>query len=249
MLLIIQTGDPVASAQQRFGRFSDWFINGLKVSDNRVDVIDVHRGQKLPALDSADNLYSGIIITGSAAMVTNQDPWLLSTQNWLSKAFKQQIPTLGICYGHQVLADLLGGVVDYNPRGRNMGLSHFQLADTATQDELLKHLLPQTSIPTFASHLQSVISLPQSAELLGTCALDPHHAFRAEDFIWGLQFHPEWHMEIMQAYIQTRSKNLISEGFNPTQMINELAACDAAYGLLQRFTTITDRYNAAALCA
>ncbi len=250
MFLIIQTGDPVPIAQQQFGRFSDWFIQGLGLTATQADVIDVHLGQPLPQAAQAAEIYAGVVITGSAAMVTERDPWLSDTQNWLQQVGKFQLPMLGVCYGHQVLADLLGGQVDYNPKGRNMGLSQFQLTPAGQTDELFRVLSKDSgSTPTLASHLQSVIQLPTSATLMGQCELDPHHAFRAEQNIWGVQFHPEWHRGIMQAYIQARQQDLSREGFDPQQMVAELVDCDLAYGLLSRFAALAQAQHAATRCA
>ncbi len=199
-------------------------------------MVDVHHGQPLPEPNKVADEFIGIVITGSAAMVTDQDLWLLSTQNWLANVAKHQIPTLGVCYGHQVLADLLGGKVVYNPKGRNMGMSEFCLSDAAAADALFNSHPRQ--MPTYASHMQSVTRLPQSATLLGACAKDEYHAFRAEDNIWGVQFHPEWNQPIMKSYIQSRQEALLNVGFNPKQMLEELAPCDAAHSTLSRFAQL-----------
>ncbi len=223
-------------ARQQFGSFADWFIFGLGIETSQALVVDVHLGQPLPDANQLADEFIGVVITGSAAMVTDQDSWLLSTQHWLTNMAKHKIPTLGVCYGHQVLADLLGGRVDYNPKGRNMGMSEFHLASSASSDDLFKNHPKQ--MPTFASHLQSVTRLPQSATLLGSCALDENHAFKAEETIWGVQFHPEWNQPIMKSYIQSRREALLKEGFNPEQMLDHLAPCNAAHATLSRFAQL-----------
>ena len=191
MYLIIQTGDPVAPASKQFGYFSDWFIDAMGINKKQSITVNVHLDQPLPAVEKAAEKLTGIIITGSPAMVTEHDPWLLKTQQWLEQIMTFNIPTLGVCFGHQLLADLLGGQVAYNPKGRNLGHSEFVFSAHASADPLLQAVSQKPSIPTFASHLQYVKTLPQSATLLGSCALDENHAFRAEKVLWGVQFHPE----------------------------------------------------------
>ena len=244
MYLIIQTGDPVPPAMNQFGRFSDWFIQGLSLKPNTESlVIDVHKEQKLPAVAQTAEKLTGIIITGSPAMVTDKDEWLTYTQKWLNQVMTFNIPTLGICFGHQLLADLLGGQVAYNSKGRNLGLSEFNLSTNANNDPLLKPISQHTSIPTFASHLQHVKTLPKSATLLGSCELDKNHAFRAEEVLWGLQFHPEWDIEITQTYIQARSDALVKEGVNPDERVQQLQSCDQSYSLLAQFADFAQNHR------
>lgn len=239
MILIIQTGDPVSAAQQKYGTFDQWFTQGMGLPQSFVKVINVHQQQQLPELSQVDEI-NGIIITGSPAMVTDKNDWLLDTQRWLEVALEQQTPTLGICFGHQLLADLWGGKVDYNVQGRNLGLSQFTLTQAAQSDDLLGHLHQQKSIPTFASHLQHVKNLPTSAVRLGSCEIDENHAFRIGNHIWGLQFHPEWNAAITQTYIEARINDLQQEDFNPKTMIQALRPCSEAHNLLAIFKTLTE---------
>ncbi|MEZ5471599.1 MAG: glutamine amidotransferase [Marinicella sp.] len=234
MLLIIQTGDPVALAQP-FGSFADYFIRGMDVSGDQVQVFNVHQNQTLPKFNS--NI-SGIIITGSAAMVTEHTFWMRQTQHWLELAIDAKIPILGVCFGHQLLADLLGGQVDSNPKGRNMGLSVCRLNDAGSKDPLMAHINPKLEFNTLVSHQQAVINLPQSVTLLAVCEKDQNHIFSYENNVWGVQFHPEWTIEIMQAYIKQRQLDLQVEGFDTQLMIEQLQSCNHARGLLNQFKKI-----------
>jgi GMP synthase (glutamine-hydrolysing) len=236
MILIIQTGDPVALAEP-YGSFADYFINGMEVTSDQVKVVDVHRGQRLPDINQS---IRGIIITGSAAMVTEQASWMLQTQRWLEKAIEEKIPTLGVCFGHQLLADMLGGEVGYNPLGRNMGHSVCRLTEAGQQDHLLNHLSDQTSFNTLVSHQQAVLKLPQSVTLLATCDKDNNHVFRYQDHVWAVQFHPEWTKEIMQAYIKQRQQDLRDENLNPDLMVEQLQPSDNARQLLVNFSKLSE---------
>lgn len=244
MFLIIETGDPVTPANRLYGSFAQWFIQGLELPPEQIVTVAVHHGQALPEINQAAEKLTGIIITGSAAMVTDREPWMLSTQHWLNRSFQYNIPTLGVCFGHQMLADILGGTVEFNQQGRHMGLSNFSLTAAAKTDQLFQPLAAQidnqaNTIPAFVSHLQIVTALPRTATLLGSTELDENHAFYAEKTIWGVQFHPEWTAEIMSTYIQARQSALVAEGFHPESMIQALKPCDAAYGLLKHFAQLS----------
>ncbi len=235
MFLIIQTGDPVEKVQTP-GSFADWFVAGMGLHEEQVKVVNVHKGEQLPDYNSID--WTAVIVTGSVAMITEQLAWMKHTQRWLAHAFTHDLPTLGVCFGHQLIADMLGGKVGYNPLGRHMGVSQFTLNDNGLKDDLLGSLTTTNSFNTFVSHQQNVIELPDDVTLLGSCPVDLNHAFRYKQHIWCVQFHPEWTANIMQGYIKQRQDVLAQEGFNPTEMVSQLGECKVADNLLKRFAKL-----------
>lgn len=112
--LIIETGHPVPE-MKRYGRFQHWIRVAAGLAEQETVAIDVANGEALP--DPAD--FAGIIVSGSAAFVTDRADWSERSAEWLRHAAHQGMPLLGICYGHQLLAHALGGEVDYNPAGAN----------------------------------------------------------------------------------------------------------------------------------
>lgn len=231
MLLIIQTGDPVELAKPH-GSFADYFINGMGLTTEQVGIVDVHRGMFLP-IDF--NGLSGVVITGSAAMVTEQKEWMVKTQRWLEVAIDMKIPVLGVCFGHQLLADMLGGQVDFNPKGRNMGHSVCHLTQAGTGDPILGELSSGTRFNTLVSHQQVVLQLPKTSQRLAFCDKDENHAFRYQNHVWCVQFHPEWTVAIMQAYMKQRESDLQAEGHDVVVLSEELKPSLQARQLLVNF--------------
>lgn len=232
--IIIQTGEPVEFAKP-FGRFADYFVKSMSLTAAQVVITDVHRGESLPTKFTD---LCGVVITGSAAMVTEQSEWMINTQRWLEIVIGLKIPVLGVCFGHQLLADLLGGQVAYNPKGRNMGYSVCHLTQAGTKDLLLGSISTESHFNTLVSHQQSVIQLPQSVERLAYCDRDENHAFRYQNHVWGMQFHPEWTVAIMQAYIKQRQADLQAEGFDPQSMLKQLQPCNKARQVLLNFKNL-----------
>ena len=111
--LILETGQPVAT-MRRYGRFPHWIRVAAGLAAGDTVVADVARGAALPARDG----FAGIIVTGSAAFVTDRADWSELSVDWLREAAHAGTPLLGICYSHQLLAHALGGEVAYNPAGR-----------------------------------------------------------------------------------------------------------------------------------
>lgn len=231
-LLIIETGSTSASIAARFGGFVDWILSASGAPPETAAVVDVRNGGRLPS--PAD--VAGAVVTGSSAMVTDREPWSEATARWLREAVNAGTPVLGICYGHQLLAHALGGVVGDNPGGREIGTRPVRLLAAAHEDPLFSAFGSQIVVQT--THVQSVLELPPGAVHLAASDLDPNHAFCAGDRAWGVQFHPEITAEIMRAYIDERRAILGAEGVDADAMSR--ATADPGHGsrVLRRFAEI-----------
>ena len=64
---------------------------------------------------------AAVVVTGAHDMVPEHALWSETASAWLRELVGRQVPTLGICYGHQLLAHALGGEVGYHPRGSEVG--------------------------------------------------------------------------------------------------------------------------------
>ncbi len=193
--LILQTGSTLPALRARRGDFPHWFRRGLALRANEVDVICVDAGETLPPLAT----HAGVIVTGSPAMVSRREAWSEDTAAWLRRAIDAGMPILGICFGHQLLAHALGGEVDYHPYGREVGTVAIERTAASAGDSLFK--TTPTHFFAHASHQQSVLQLPAGAIALGRSAHDAHHAVRYAPNVWGLQFHPEFSVEIMRGFL------------------------------------------------
>ena len=186
-------------------------------------------GESLPSQSEVD----AVIITGSPAMVTDQLPWMENLANWLRLVFHKNTPILGICFGHQILSYALGGVVDYHPKGRELGMVDVSKTEMASDDLLFKNLPPRFG--AHVSHKQTVIKLPKNAVLLAGNAFEPHHAFRVGKCAWGLQFHPEFSARIISEYIRYFSRELDQEKIDVVALLCTIQETPEATSVLQNF--------------
>ncbi len=233
--LILATGSAIDSVRRRLGDFPHWFRVAMGLPRDAVHVVDARYARALP--EPRD--FAGTIVTGSGAMVTDREPWSEAAAAWLGHATRAGHSVLGVCYGHQLLAHALGGRVDWNPRGREMGTVWVETRPEAAGDPLLG---PNGSgFHAQATHRQSVVGPPAGALVLARSSLDDCHAFRIGDSAWGVQFHPEFSTAAMRAYIAARADAIRQEGQCPRRLRRDVSAAPRARAVLRRFVARCQR--------
>lgn len=198
-IYILKTGSTLPELALSRGDFEDWIASGLH-SDLPVQVLDALQSSQPEHVWPRLEQMAGLVITGSHHMVTDGELWMESSARWLRQVVDAGLPVLGICFGHQLLAHALDGVVGANPHGLELGSVDIQVHAKAHSDPLWQ-CMPERFL-AHAVHYQSVLRLPSGASLLAGNAHDPHHAFRWGRHAWGVQFHPEFDAPCMQAYRQ-----------------------------------------------
>ena len=228
-ILVVKTGAALPGIRAERGDFEDWFEAGLGMA---CDTLDVTQDRALPERVEQ----AGIVVTGSAAMVSSGEPWMLRAARWLREQ-AEQVPVLGVCFGHQLLGHAFGGTVGRNPRGRQIGTAELRL--DAPGDPLLGRLPNRLEAQT--SHQEVVLVPPPRAAVLGSTPLDPHHAMRFGERCWGVQFHPEFDARIMAAYVRELSAGLLREGLDPEALAARVRPTPLAAGVLERFADLVRR--------
>lgn len=233
--LILQTGEPVPELRRHRG-FPHWIRISGDIPRDGTDVINVANGEPVPARVP----YAGIFVTGSPAMVTDREHWSETTAGWLREQITAGVPTLGICYGHQLIAHALGGTVGNNPAGREIGT--VEISRTSDCDDPLMAGLPGR-FPAHASHLQSVLHLPEGAKALARSDLEAHQVVRYAPLCWGFQFHPEFSTHITRTYIKARAARILEEGGDLDKMLGTIRSTPDARSLLRRFVRLAHQRN------
>jgi GMP synthase (glutamine-hydrolysing) len=231
-LCILLAGDPVPATHARRGGFGALIRDAIGTAwTDAVVELDL-RNEPAIELDR----FAALIVTGSPSSVTERAPWMLRGEALMRTAVHAETPILGLCFGHQLLGQALGGRVMPNPRGREMGT--VALAVTRT-DPVLGHA--GTTIAVNASHVDSVVELPDGASLLGSTELEPNAAIRFAESAWGVQFHPEFDATVMREYIETRRDALAGEGIDGAALLASAADTPPARAVLSRFVDLVAR--------
>jgi GMP synthase (glutamine-hydrolysing) len=235
-ILVIKLGDTFGRIAAVHGDFEHWVRAGLDEAgvDLSVAVVD-------PRADDGAGLArhespAGVVVTGSHAMVTDREPWSEATARWLARLVANEVPVLGICYGHQLLAHALGGEAGWHPRGDELGNAAIRLRPEAAGDALFAGF-PRV-FSAAVSHSQTVLRLPPGAVLLAENDFEPHHAFRIGACAWGVQFHPEFSADISRLYLDCTEAGLRAEGRDVAALRAGIEETPLAASVLPRFARI-----------
>lgn len=164
-------------------RIGDW----LTEAGVELDVRHPYAGDQLPEDLSG---HGGLLVLGGQMGYADDEeaPWLPATRELIRIAAKGEVPTLGICLGHQLATAALGGGVGRNPNGRTLGVySVLGLADLA-EDPILADA---AAAPVVQWNDDVVTELPSSATPLAANERGDLLLARLATTVWGVQGHPE----------------------------------------------------------
>jgi GMP synthase (glutamine-hydrolysing) len=209
-LLVLRAGDAAAPVAARRGEFFSWIRREAEPvwtgawTEHDVRDLDV----PLPGVRDAD----GVIITGSSSNVTERADWMLRAEAFVRELHAARVPLFGICFGHQIIAEALGGKVAKNPRGREIGTVHVRQTEHPSAEPILDGL-PRVFTAN-ATHVESVVTLPPGARVHAETDLEPHAVFSVGETTKCVQFHPELDGDAMRGYVDARAHLVTAEALD-----------------------------------
>lgn len=158
-LTIIQTGEVPAPLRSRFMPYARMFERMFDATGHgfTYEVMAVSDGEPFPDPGQLE----GIVITGSAAGVYDDFDWLDPLRKFIRDAYGRKTPMLGICFGHQVMADALGGDVRKSEKGWGLGRHTY---DVRLRPGFMADAPAALSVA--CSHQDQVIVPPAEAEVI-----------------------------------------------------------------------------------
>ncbi len=217
LYLIDILDDPDHAFETVFGHF-------LKAEDICLDYRRLSGFEPLSGLAELSPRPSAVLISGSLQSVPDQKPWMLALESLIRECHAEAIPIFGICFGHQILATALGGRVETLPAWEFGEYPVFLQAE----HPYLKGL--PSRLQTLQVHQDHVAELPPGAVCLGLSAQTPNQIF-AMGTSFGVQFHPEYTVEMLQRIIAARHSRFLTKG--PFQSLEHLQALASHWQLSQ----------------
>ena len=162
-----------------------------------VELLDVpvHEGATPASLGDADVW----LITGSPASVYDDLDWIRTAEELVRSAAASEAPLVGICFGHQLIAQALGGSVQRSSNGWGIGAHRYETVErVGTLDDL-----PRT-LTLLASHQDQVVVAPADAVVWSTADYCPIAGLAVGERIWSVQGHPEFTVPLVRALYQAR---------------------------------------------
>ncbi len=223
---IYRPGSTYKKLRKEIGDFDDWIFRQIpaEMKPRRRTVTT----EELPTAILESPVPKALFITGSHRMVTEPSPAEEKSFSALQKLLerKDAPAVFGICYGHQLLAHLLGGIVSNRTDAPEIGFANvsFKNSPEVASDPVFGSLSGKT-IPFFAVHFQHVERLPEGAVLLAQSEKERCHAFRFGEKFWGVQFHPEFPEEATRYYAAENGVPFEENRFFESSLIRDFLRC------------------------
>jgi GMP synthase - Glutamine amidotransferase domain len=189
-----------------------------------------------PSVSASNWDVDGVVISGSQTSVYDDHDWIHELTEWFRRVHAADIPTIGVCWGHQFIAQALGG--------RVVDMSEYELGYRGVRrvgEDPLFEGVPEEFV-SFETHSDRVAELPSGARILAQNEYGTQ-AFRVGS-AYGVQFHPEYDRETAEWV--TREKDLPDDRIRAVlDGITDEAVADAAVAarLFDNFVAIVERHQ------
>lgn len=231
-LLFIETGRPPLDFGDSFGLYPEMLRQKLEplLENAEFFTCSVLNGESLPDLNTID----GIITLGSPYGVYDDVPWIKTLEEYIKTAAEMKKPQVGICFGHQLIAQAMGGKVMKAPQGWGIGRHTYEFMPT----ESFKTICPKSlnyKINLLVSHQDQVLEKPESAKIIAKSDFTPFAALHYEnEKILSFQAHPEFSPEFSSALIESRKGTRFSheEADNALKTLSEPINSDIAVNMI-----------------
>lgn len=188
---ILETGRPPGTLVEQFGDYPAMFEQ-LLGDGFEVETFDVESGE-FPE----PGAHGAYMITGSPAGVYEPLPWIAPLQEFIRSSVDAKM--VGICFGHQVMAEALGGHVEKSDKGWGAGLHRYRIVRAAPWIEPLE----EVAVP--ASHQDQVVRQPPNTEVVARSDFTEFAGLAWTDRpAISFQFHPEFSPAFARALIEKR---------------------------------------------
>ena len=190
---ILRTGHSPDEMIETQGNYDEMFVRLLDGNDFEFETFSVVDGEFPEGPQDAD----GWLITGSKHGAYEDHAWIAPLEDLIREINASGKPLIGVCFGHQIIAQALGGKVVKYDGGWSVGRNEYTL-DGKT-------------VALNAWHQDQVVELPAGARVVGSSDFCANAMLAYGDTVWTVQAHPEFPAEFIDGLIKTRGKGVVPD--------------------------------------
>jgi GMP synthase-like glutamine amidotransferase len=190
---ILQTGQAPDALKGDLGDYPDMFERLLSGHGFTFQTWHVE-GMAFPAsVHDAD----GWLITGSRHGAYEDHPFIKPLETFIRDAYAAHVPMVGICFGHQIIAQAMGGRVERYAGGWSVGATDYDFGGE--------------KVTLNAWHRDQVVEKPANAEVIATNDFCTNAALLYDDRTFTVQAHPEFKADFVDGLMRTRGPGLVPD--------------------------------------
>lgn len=189
---ILMTGHPPDEMMEQ-GRYDAYFERLLEGHGFEIEGWAVVDGVFPPSVEAAD----GWLITGSKHGAYEDHPWIAPLEQFIRDANAANRPMIGVCFGHQIIAQAMGGKVEKFQGGWSVGRQEYQMGDQ--------------TVAVHAWHQDQVVKRPEGAQVIASSQFCENAALLYGDNIWTIQPHPEYDGDFIGGLIRHRGPGVVPD--------------------------------------
>lgn len=198
---ILGAGEPPEPLNKRYPKYNKLIGDQLKAIDKRIQPVlyNLWDGEMPESINECD----AWLITGSKHSAYEELPWIVALREFVQEVYDKHITLVGICFGHQLIAHALGGVVEPSERGWGLGLHQYTIVNPPPWlAEAPKHFRIQSF------HQDQITALPPSGQVIGESDFCPVAALvYGNSRTLSFQGHPEFNAQYVRALLDQRDQN------------------------------------------
>ena len=189
---ILITGHPPEELSAN-GRYDAYFQRLLGEETFDYQSWSVVDGEMPASVTEAD----GWLITGSRHGAYEDHAWIPPLEEFIRACYARRVPMIGVCFGHQIIAQAMGGKVEKFDKGWSVGPTDYTIdGETYTIN---------------AWHQDQVVEKPESAKVIGQSDFCANAALLYDDLFWTIQPHPEYENDFIDGLIRYRGAGVVPD--------------------------------------
>ncbi|MGC1506521.1 MAG: type 1 glutamine amidotransferase [Sulfitobacter sp.] len=189
---ILITGHPPEELSGN-GRYDAYFQRLLGTKDFTYQAWSVVDGEMPKSVQDAD----GWLITGSRHGAYEPHGWIPPLEQFIRDCYAAHVPMIGVCFGHQIIAQAMGGKVEKFDGGWSVGA--------------VDYTLEGETVAINAWHQDQVTTKPADAQVIGSTDFCANAALLYGDTFWTIQPHPEYDHDFIAGLLEHRGKGLVPD--------------------------------------